>query len=165
MSDLKKISYSEVNTSFNHETGEISQTDSKKVIRLPQEPSFVKLYLEDISRLHNLPSGCTRVMMELVKRLDYDGTIVLNSARKRQLMEVLGLKFTKGKPTQQIDNALRKMKKEGIIRTIDSGIYEFNPKYFAKGDWASIRKRRENFELSITYTADGERVVKGEFKK
>lgn len=165
MGNVKKISYSETNTSFNHETGEVSQTDSKKVIRLPQEPSFVKLYLEDISRLHNLPTSCTRVMMELVKRIDYDGTIVLNSARKRQLMEILGLKLTKGKPAQQIDNALSKMKKEGIIRTIDSGIYEFNPKYFAKGDWADIRKRREKFELSITYTDDGERVVKGEFKK
>lgn len=165
MGNVKKVRFSETNTNINSKTGEVLSTDTKRVVQLPQEPSFVKLYLEDISRLHKLPATCSKIMMELVKRIDYDGTIALNGARKRQLMKVLGLKENKGKPTQQIDNALRKMKEEGIIRSVDTGIYEFNPHYFAKGDWAEIRKRRENFELSITYTEDGERIVKGEFKK
>lgn len=156
---LKKVSYSETNTTVNHSTGEITETNSKKVIRLPQEPAFVKLYLEDISRLHRLPATCSKIMIELVKRLDYDGTIALNGARKKQLMVHLGLKQNQAKPTQQIDNALSRMKKEGIIRSLDTGIYEFNPHYFAKGEWSGIHKRRENFELMTTYKSDGARVV------
>lgn len=161
----KKVTMINKHVRFNSGTGEVTESEEFKVYKMPSEPPFVKLYVQDLTAIHNLPSSTSSILFELVKKMNYEGTVILNSYVKLEIMDRLGIKPTKSRPTQMFDNALMKLKKAGIIEQISRGYYEFNPHYFAKGDWSEIRKRREKFELSITYTENGERVIKGEFKK
>ena len=58
-----------------------------------------------------------------------------------------------------VDNAITAMVKLRILRREGRCEYELNPAYFARGEWAHIRERREAFNLNISYTKGGRRIV------
>ena len=151
----KSIVYSNTQTSVNHQTGEVTQTTSDKVVKFPSEPAFVKLYIEDLGRLLDMPPGPTNLIYELARRMDYEGMITLNKAIKTRMAEHIGIKES------SLRNYLTALVKADVVRIVDRGLYELNPHYFAKGDWSDIRKRRENFKLQVSYNAKGEREITG----
>jgi len=151
----KSIVYSSTQTNVNHETGVVTETTHNNVIRMPPEPAFVKLYIEDLGRLLDMPPGPTNLIYELARRMDYEGMITLNKAIKNRMAEHIGIKES------SLRNYLTALVKADVVRIVDRGLYELNPHYFAKGDWSDIRKRRENFKLQVTYNAKGEREITG----
>ena len=56
------------NRIVNHETGEVTQTVDNKVVRLSKEPDFIKVYLQDINKIFELPKGCTPALYEILKQ-------------------------------------------------------------------------------------------------
>ena len=124
--------------------------------RIPREPSFVKLYIDDIMLLHNMPATASSLLHLLVRKLDYDGYISLNAASKRLFAEELGVSVS------SINNQFYKMVKKDILRRKDTGLFMLNPMLFAKGSWIDVLALRESyFQLSITYSPDGKRTVQG----
>ena len=152
-----KMTYVSERIEVDSQTGEERIINETKVVRLPREPIFVKMYIEDIGALHNLPKKSHSLIYELVKRMDYDGLIVLNSSIKRMIAEKLGT------VKQTLDNSIQKLLKSKIIMRIDIGIYQMNPHLFAKGDWSDIRKLRDKkeFQLLIHYDESGNRIIEG----
>jgi len=127
------------------------------VISIKQEPEFVKVYLQDITKLLNLPSTCKDITYGLLQIMGYDGIIRLTLPTKIRICEQLKIKETVFK------NYLTLLIKQGIIRRLGRCEYEMDPKLFAKGQWKDIFKRREAFELTITYGKNGERELNGRF--
>ena len=139
------------------ETGEV--VTSEKVTQLPKEPNFVKLYIDDIGKLYNLPKSCSGLMMALVKKIDYEGIITIASGAKKRTAKELGISI------QSFDNSIQKLLKQGIMIRIDRGEYMMNPNLFAKGDWTDVRRLRNKYiELNISYTDTGERKVVSRIK-
>jgi GTP-sensing pleiotropic transcriptional regulator CodY len=66
-----------------------------------------------------------------------------------------------------IDNHLTKLKKQNILRSIDRGVFELNPRLFAKGAWEQIFARRKEFdlELKVKYHDDGTREISSKAKE
>ena len=104
-----KMTYVSERIEVDSQTGEERIINETKVVRLPREPVFVKMYIEDIGALHNLPKKSHSLIYELVKRMDYDGLIVLNSSIKRIIAERLGT------VKQTLDNSIQKLLKSKII--------------------------------------------------
>lgn len=156
----KKAFYTEEKTDFDTKTGEVQSSTKTTTSRTPAEPPYIKLYLDDIALLHNLPKGSSALMMQLLRQVNYEGLINLNSSVKSKIATSLGYKNR-----QSVDNGLNKLCKEQLIRSIDRGVYEVNPHLFGKGDWATIFLRRENFELTIYYDEQGKRHIKTDFDK
>lgn len=135
-----------------HSTGEITSEVNTKVIRIPSEPPYIKLYIEDLSNMYNLPKNSPDLLLELLKKLDYEGQISLNSSNKKIIAE------RAGKAVKTLDNFLGELVKKDIFRRIDTGLFAPNPHLFGRGEWREIYKRREAW-LKVTYTEDGQRIV------
>lgn len=156
----KKVYREEENHEIDYNTGQINKTTKTITSRVPQEPPYVKLYLDDIAVLHNLPKGSSSLLHELLRQVNYEGLINLNSSVKTKIANALNFKNK-----QSVDNGLNKLCKEGLLRSADRGVYEVNPHLFGKGDWATIFLRRQNFSFSVYYDEAGNRKIVTDFDK
>jgi hypothetical protein len=148
----KKITHQTETTKVNHETGEVISTETSNTINIRSEPPYIKLYLEDIEKLYNLPNNSSTVILELLKELNYNGLIPLNSTTKKLVCEKV--KYTTG----SLDNYLTSLVKKDIFRKEGRGCFRPNPHLFGKGDWAKISKERTVW-LKVSYKKDGTRNI------
>ena len=136
------------------ENGQVRETEKNQTINWGKEPNYVKLYLDDILYLSDLPKGYNSILYAFIKRMGYGNQLVLNAALKRMIAEEIGLSVS------SINNALSKFVKGKLLKRIDTGIYLVNPQLFGKGEWKDISKIR----LSATYDLKG-RTIMAEIEK
>ena len=134
-------------------TGEAVEHSSSNVVRLAQEPAYVKMYIQDLGNLMELSAGQKTLLYALVSKIDFEGIVSLNASSRKRLAKACGLS------DGAFRNCISVLCKKEIIRRIEPNEYEVNPHYFAKGEWRSINQRRKGFELRIAYSPDGTREV------
>ncbi len=153
MKGKKHLIYAENTVDF--ETGELKET--KERFKVPREPDFVKLYLDDLMHLNDLPKWVSSIFYELMKQINYSNEIVLNSTIKKRIAEQKDIN------PRTIDNALTQfIKKELLIRN-GRGVYLVNPYIVARGTWYDIMKMRDNWNdlkitTKVTYSKKGKKV-------
>ena len=154
MTHKYKAHIKEEQTITNHD-GELVTTTKTQAFRAVAEPSFVKMYVDDVSRLSNLGSTANKLLFALVKRVGYDSVITLAPYIKMEICREMGIKSA-----QTVENALGELKKNDVITNIGRGTFMLNPNFFAKGQWREIENLRESFriELKITYDNHGKRI-------
>lgn len=132
-------------------TGEILSETSNvhNINKLPPEPDYIKLYVCEIGRLHGLQAGHRDILLYVASMVGYDGTVVLNPRRKGQIAITLKISL------KSIDNALSEFVKTGLLVRLSRGDFELNPFLFGKGDWKSIRERRESFVARLRFGPNG----------
>jgi hypothetical protein len=152
----KGIRKTDTTTLVDVSTGEVlSQTKKDTSYGADAEPDFVKLYLDDISRLYELPKSSTVILYELLKHMTYSQQLVLTASIKRQIAEKLETSV------QHIKNQISKYVKADIIQRIDHALYMFNPALIAKGRWIDIKEHRAQYiDLKIRYRSDGTKQMK-----
>lgn len=148
----KKITQSTVSTVVDKNTGEILETSTTNVFRFPSEPPYVKMYLDDICLLVKIPEAQKALLLHLLRRLDYEGYILLSTRSRREIANTLGI------ADQTFRNRLTDLVSSGIISKVSTNEYLANPHFFARGEWKSICARRQAFELKLTYSAKGRTV-------
>jgi len=124
-------------------TGETLSRESTTVSFLPKEPPYIKVYIQDISRLYGMTPSAGGLLYELASRMSYDGTVCIVSCILQSICEKLKIK------PQTFRNLLDKFLKNGILCRVGRGVFELNPDLFAKGDWVDISKRRLEFQKRI----------------
>jgi Firmicute plasmid replication protein (RepL) len=150
----RKIRYQETTTVTN-EDGTIKQKHHTNIIQFPNEPPFIKLYVEDLTAIFKLPDGTKDLLYSLLMKMDYENMITLTSRSKKEIAERVGIKI------QTFDNYLRKLVDAEIFKRIGRGEYKVNPNLFARGDWTDISRQRDEWMLTITYKANGTRQIEG----
>lgn len=125
-----------------NENGEMQEQFITRKLSWGSEPNFVKLYLQDVLYLSDMPSKYSAILFELLKRSCYAGEqegmqVVVNNSLKRRIKDALGYKNI-----SSVNNAITDFVKTKILYRADVGIYNFNPYLFGKGDWADIAKLR-----------------------
>lgn len=155
MSHKYKTHHKEEVTRYDPDTGEVSVSTRTQVFKAVAEPSFVKMYIDDISKLSNIGSTATKLLFAMVKRVGYDSVITLAPYIKKEMCKEMGIKSA-----QTVENALGELKKNKLITNIGRGTFMLNPEFFARGQWNEIEKLRDAFkiELKITYDSEGRRV-------
>jgi hypothetical protein len=149
----KILKHDSVRSRINQSTGEMELIESTKIARLDAEPPYAKLYTQDLAALHRLSPALGNLLQELAARMDYQNQIGLTPLLKKQIMAEINLK-TDG----SLRNAITKLSKAKLIRSLDRGTYEVNPYFFAKGRWSDISKRRKNFMLQLEYSPQGRKI-------
>jgi hypothetical protein len=134
---------------INVQTGELLQHKSEKIGLVPIQPSYVKLYLADISYLNRLPKWANGILYELLVVMNYKNEIFLNGELKRRIAEKLSIK------SKSIDQALTTFVKQSVLDRIGPSSYRANPWLFGKGKWEDIRGIR----LIVEYNLEGERSI------
>ncbi len=152
----RKVRHVREHTEIDQNTGEIKKYESTTVSVADTEPPYVKLYIEDISKLYDLPASGKDLIYALIRIMDYRGYISLNKAYKDIICKEIGIQ------DKTFRNTISKLIKKEVLKLIGKGLYEMNPNLFAKGTWQEIQKRRNNFRLIIDYSYDGDRKINGE---
>lgn len=137
-----------VETQVLNENGEIISKRANKTLSWGSEPPFIKLYLQDVLYLSDMPTKHSAVLYELLKRSSYAGDkdgmqVIINASFKRRIQESLNFKNI-----SSINNAITDLVKGKILYRVDVGMYNFNPYLFGKGDWQDISRLR----LEISYS-------------
>lgn len=137
----KKITREFVNTTINN-NGEILEQKKSQDITVEREPDYIKLYIDGILLLTNLPKGLNDALQHLLRGMNYQNIIVLNSGIKRMISKDLDI------TTGRLNNIITQLVKKEIMMRIETGVYRFNPKIFGRGKWQDIKKIRMEVEFS-----------------
>jgi hypothetical protein len=136
-------------------TGEITSRVSNvyEINKLPKEPDYIKLYVEDIGLLHGLTPAAREVLLYVAAASGYDGVASLTARRKASIALTIGVTIG------VVSNALTACIKANLLKRVGHGEYEPNPFVFARGEWAKIRERREKFVASFVYGPNGRQIL------
>ncbi|UCN01158.1 replication/maintenance protein RepL [Sulfurimonas sp. SWIR-19] len=137
-----------------NEEGEIVTSQQARQYKAEAEPNYIKLYLEDISYLHNLPAKAGDILFELLHYVDYNHEIYLSAGRRKKVAENLG------KSEKHIKNTITKLIQAEILLKVERGVYQLNSYLFGKGSWKDILKHRNSLQLNIFYSHENGREIK-----
>jgi hypothetical protein len=125
------------------------QTNVVNIRPMEPEPAYIKLYIQDLSKLFHLQQGHQEILTYVAASVDYEGIVSLAIGRKARIAATIKCSV------KSIDNAITEFVKHGILDRIGRGEYELNPFLFAKGEWRTIHDRRLAFKMTRTYQPDG----------
>jgi len=150
----KRIIKEDTTITKNYETGEITETETTDEGFYDREPSYIKLYIADISHLNNITKFGSAVMYELLKLMDYKNVIRVLKDDKEEIAEKLETTL------QVINNNLTQLTKKHILIRQATSKYLINPNIFGKGSWKENRELRKSLKLSIHYdSSNNERTI------
>jgi len=129
-------------TEYDGQTGEVLRQN--QTINWGAEPDYVKLYLQDVLYLSDMPPQYGKLLLALLKRSSYADAeqgmrIVLAPIIKREICQEVGYATV-----QTFDNNLSKLVKGGLLYRVDRGVYCLNPYLFGRGAWTDIAELRMN---------------------
>ena len=152
--NMKKITKVEEKQTVDLETGELISFETSKTYSIPQEPSYVKFYLEDIGQIHGLSKSESDVLFALSRLIGWDGIVSISKNRfEKSIKPLTNIQY------QSFKNIIGKLVLKGIFVRSGRGELEANPYLFAKGEWSEVYKRRMQIKLQITYDEiDGRRI-------
>lgn len=146
---MPKLKQSVETQVLDEKTGEFVTKRANRTLNWGDEPQYIKLYLQDILYLSDLPKHHEKILFELLKRATYAGEkygmeITLNASIKKRIADTLEIKNIR-----TINNVLTDLVKGQILIRADVGVYTLNPYLFGRGDWQDISRLR----LKIDYDA------------
>lgn len=155
---MPKINQS-IETLIIDKNGEYVSKRANRTLSWGDEPPYVKMYLDSLLYLKDLPKGYNVILNALLKRMSYAGdsdgqVIVVNKAVKERISKEVGVSISR------IENVMGDLTKGDLLYRIDRGMYRVNPNFFGKGDWQDIARLR----LEITFDANGKTIM-GEIEK
>jgi hypothetical protein len=128
------------------EDGVAKQTSTRETFVVPTEPPYIKLYLADISAIHDLSKAQNDVLFQLAMLIGWDGIVSVSKSRfEKTIKPRIDIEY------QTFKNCIAKIVEKGIFFRSGRGELEANPFIFARGDWPTIYERRKKIELTITY--------------
>lgn len=132
-------------------TGEMvsQRTATKRFVS--KEPDFVKLYLDDVMKLNDIPAKKTDVLYLLLKKMNYDNEITVVASHKREIAKQLSCSKI------SVEKTLGLLVEKGILIRKDRGVFLANPNIFGKGNWKDI----EQLRLLLTYDIKGKHIESG----
>lgn len=127
-------------------TGEVMNSKIQmNSITKETEPSYIKLYLDDMKNLNGLSGFEYDILLELIKLSSYENIFNTSKYYREIICKNLNVK------DQTVKNAISCLRKKSIIFTVSSGVARLNPYLFGKGTWKDIKALR----LTVEYTQDG----------
>ena len=142
----RRVRYQSEIIEVNNGTGEVEKYTKQTTSRIPQEPPFIKVYLDYIMFLNDLSRKHSAVLMCLILHMSYADaeagqTIFVNAAMKKRIADKLDTTIG------CLNNSLTALVRCGVLFRIARGTYQVNPFIFGRGDWRDIELLR--FEISF----------------
>lgn len=120
-------------------TGEVKSMSTTYVSAPQSEPAYLKLYFDGLTELRAMPLYCWPVLLWLLGRMPYanvDPCFEFGTPMRQRAAGELGVKIS------QVNHAVSDLVKCGAILRAGRGLYQFNPVFFARGEWKDIQKLR-----------------------
>lgn len=135
----------------NHPDG---TTTLKVYSQKTDEPEFIKMYCDRLTDFKRLSPMCSKVLMALAMRCNYENKVSTNTYERKKIAEAIGT------TSDTIRNSIYQLEKAGFMLKLATGYYELSPKYFVKKAWHEVKEMRKSFELRLRYSSEnGEEVL------
>lgn len=137
--------------------GELQSYQKDTSFYVDTEPPYVKMYLDTILYLKDLPRTHNPILHCVLMRIPWANQtqdIAINAHIKRQIAEEVGCSISK------VNNALSDLVKGEVMYRVGVGTYQVNPHFFGRGQWTDIEKLR----LSVTFDGKGTTIM-GEIER
>jgi len=141
----ERITYLEKKEKIDYDTGEIKEENTTRIIKIPKEDNYIKVYIKTIGLLHNLPNSADKILFELLKYVNYDNEIIINKSVKENIAKRLELSLSR------INMYISNLHKKKFLIRKNRGVYILNPFVFGKGNWRDIYNLRKELELDIIF--------------
>lgn len=135
--------------------GEIIEHKRLEVSSFEKEPSYVKLYLQDIGRLSGLNNSEQNVINELVFNMGFNNVVPAYKPIKEMIAAKLNM------PYNTLNQSIKNLHTKGILIRKARGFYIMDPNLFGRGSWKDISKIR----MIIDYNADGTKSINTQVSK
>ena len=134
--------------------GEVITATTDTTKRWGKEPPYVKMYLDNLLFLKDLPKGHSGILNELLNHMAYSSSekcqkIYMNAELKREIADKIGVS------TKRIENVIIDLADGGLLIRAGRGTYQVNPNFFGKGDWRNIAELR----MQITFNGEGTTIM------
>ena len=139
----EKITFAETVEYIDHDTGEIVAEKKFKSVQVEKEPPFIKVYLEDIATINNLPPAASKVLNLLIQHMGYNNMVPMLKTFKEMICKSLDIKMN------TLEKVVRVLLDSGIIHRFSRGLYILDPNLFAKGRWEQIKELRLVIEYDM----------------
>lgn len=168
MKDIKTVTYEKTEHEVVvNQDGEVTNETKRTTqqSRFSNEPPFVKLYLDHLSRFKGIQVSLNSILAEMLKYASFanpseeKGGMLL--FLNKPLKEIIAKKC--GVSLHRVDNAVTEFVKKDYMRRLELGMYQFNPYFFGIGAWKDIANIRATFNYG-TGEAVAE-IVKNEEQK
>jgi len=154
----KKIKYEKL-VVVRNEDGSTKQTTEEHTAVVPREPDFVKMYIDDVSKLCALPKAANSVLHKILERIDYENIITLSPRIRKNIAKSIDI------TERTFNNKLNELVKKDLLKPLGWNEYAVNPSYFARGEWTDIYKYKIKYaSLRIEYDARGNRTIVSDIK-
>ncbi len=136
------------------ESGKLKERRTNQTLDWGKEPPYVKMYLDTILYLKDLPKGYNAILLSFLKHMSYADSsdpqvIYVNSAMKKKIAKDLDVSLSR------INNAITDLVKGEVFERIDTGAYRVNAHLFGKGEWQDIARLR----LEVTFDINGKTIM------
>lgn len=135
--------------------GVIVEQKRLEISQFEKEPSYVKLYLQDIGRLSGLNNSEQKLINELVFNMGFNNIVPAYKPVKQMIALKTGMKYN------TIDKALKELCVKGILIRKARGFYIMDPNLFGRGSWKDI----SNIRLTVVYNENGTKSINTEISK
>lgn len=139
--EKQTLTFAEVHEYIDETTGEIKATRKFKNYKVDKEPPHVKIYLEDIAAINQLPPSASKVLNLLVQSMGYNNMVPMLKPFKEMICANLDIKIN------TLEKITSQLVEKGILHKFARGLYLLDPYLFAKGKWENI----QNLRLIIEY--------------
>lgn len=146
-----KVSTSQTVEVVDVETGEVSQTVVTKTFSAEKEPPYIKMYVEDVAKLRDVPSGMSPILLELISQMGYNNIIPAYKPIKLITCRKLGISL------DYLNKAIQEFYQKGLFIRVARGVYMADPELFARGKWEDIKTLR----LMIDYNTEATKQDQG----
>jgi hypothetical protein len=131
------------------ESGEVKTEVEISQVRFPQEPPFVKMYVNDLCSVLGVGNADQSLLRHLLARLDYDGFVVITTRVRESIAGALNIN------QKTLRNRLNSLVNANLIKPVSRNDYRVNPDFFARGDWKKICEQKLSYSMNITYDSNG----------
>ena len=116
---------------------------------------FVKMFLNDIGRIHNLTGNSLKLLLIIVNKMQYDNMFIAKTSVRKEIADSLSV------TGRTLYNLLGELVKSGLLVKDGSNVYRMDPETFAHRHEQKINFKRINY-MKIRYGDEGRTFEVGE---
>lgn len=125
------------------EGGKTTFQETSKVIVTPEHKPFAQLLFEDVGRLYSLQDSQIKLLIALVKHMDYQNVVRVSGKDRKDWAKEIGI------TPQTLNVAMSKLMDTGIVLRQSLGSYVIDPEIANKGVLSKIHEKSETFNANF----------------
>jgi len=140
-------------TETRKESGELAKSETVTTFTVKTEPDYIKVYLNTILFLTDMPQGVSAVLKCILKNSSWADNNQQMVIITKPIRELIAKEL--GKSAQYVADSITNLVKGKILFRIGSarsGCYQVNPHLFGKGRWDDIKKLQLHIDFDSTGT-------------